>query len=136
MTDLFSTKPDVPQESEARLDRIRAGLSRRHAREKRFRLYGVLAIAAALAFVAILFTMILSKGLPAFQQATLSLPVTFSEELIDVDPQPVREAGQSAADFQAAFRKYCSLVAAALSTRLSAEQQASVLFSLQNEFSL
>lgn len=106
MTDMFSKTTDVPQETEARLDRIRTGLAKRHAREKRFRLYGVLAIAAALAFVAILFTMILSKGLPAFQQASLSLPVTFSEELIEVDPKPLREAGQSAADFQAASLRW------------------------------
>lgn len=101
MTDL-SQNPSPIDGSQARLKRIRAGLGKRHAREKRFRLYGTLAIGAALTFVAILFIMILSKGLPAFQQAALTVPVTFSEELIDTGPRPVREAGQSAADFRAA----------------------------------
>ncbi|MET0168945.1 MAG: phosphate ABC transporter permease PstA [Aliihoeflea sp.] len=101
MTDLSQNSSPMDG-SEARLKRIRAGLGKRHAREKRFRLYGILAIAAALTFVAVLFTMILSKGLPAFQQATLTVPVTFSEELIDIGPRPVRESGQSAADLRAA----------------------------------
>jgi phosphate transport system permease protein len=106
MTDTAPRKTTVLEDSDARLQLIRRGLGRRHAREKRFRLYGILAIVAALTFVAILFTMILSKGLPAFQQATLTLPVTFSEEIIDVDPQPVRQQGQSEADFRAAHLRW------------------------------
>ncbi|MHB2267804.1 phosphate ABC transporter permease PstA [Aliihoeflea sp. PC F10.4] len=101
MTDL-SQNTSPMDGSAARLKRIREGLGKRHAREKRFRFYGILAIAAALTFVAVLFVMILSKGLPAFQQATFTVPVTFSEELIDVGPRPAREQGQSLADLRAA----------------------------------
>lgn len=84
-----------------RLERIRNGLSARHAREKRFRAYGLAAIFAALAFVGILFTIILSKGIPAFTQATMSLEVYFDPEIVEIDPRPVQQAGQSDADFRA-----------------------------------
>lgn len=84
-----------------RLERIRNGLSARHAREKRFRLFGIAAIAAALAFVGILFTIILSKGIPAFTQATMSLEVYFDPEIVEIDPRPVQQAGQSPAAYRA-----------------------------------
>ncbi len=89
--------------SEERLSLIRAGLASRHAREKRFRFYGIAAIAAALGFVAILFVMILSKGLPAFTQATLSLDVAFDPEIIKVEAKPQQQAGQSPADYRRAL---------------------------------
>ena len=88
--------------SEERLKRIRHGLSSRHARESRFRWYGIIATALAVGFVAILFTNIFSKGIPAFQQAKITLDVTFDPAVIKVDPRPVQAAGQSAADFQTA----------------------------------
>jgi phosphate transport system permease protein len=84
-----------------RLERIRNGLSSRHAREKRFRLFGLAAIFAALAFVGILFVIILSKGIPAFTQATMSLEVYFDPEIVEIDPRPVQQAAQSDADYQA-----------------------------------
>ncbi|TYR34861.1 phosphate ABC transporter permease PstA [Mesorhizobium microcysteis] len=89
--------------SAERLARIRAGLSARHSRERRFRFYGIAAIAAALGFVAILFTMILYKGLPAFTQATLEVEVFFDPEVISVDPMPVQQQGQSQAEFRRAM---------------------------------
>ena len=89
--------------SEERLALIRAGLSSRHAREKRFRFYGLAAIAFALGAVAILFGMILSKGLPAFTQATLALDVAFDPAIIKVEDKPQRAEGQSPADHQKAL---------------------------------
>ncbi|KAB2860695.1 MAG: DUF3333 domain-containing protein, partial [Bauldia sp.] len=88
--------------SEERLSLIRAGLASRHAREKRFRFYGIAAIAAALGFVAILFVIILAKGLPAFTQATLTLDVAFDPAVIEVEPKPQHEPGQSPADYRRA----------------------------------
>lgn len=85
-----------------RLELIRAGLRARHARERRFRAYGVGAILAALGFVAILFTMIFIKGLPAFTQAELTLDVHFDPEIVKVEPKPVRQEGQSPAEFRRA----------------------------------
>lgn len=84
--------------SEERLSLIRAGLAARHAREKRFRFLGIAAIVAALGFVVILFGMILTRGLPAFTQATLTLQVAFDPAIIKVEPKPTRQLDQSPAD--------------------------------------
>jgi len=92
----------APDRSKERLERIRTGLKGRHAREARFRWYGIAAICAALAFVAILFGMILAKGLPAFTQANLELEAFFDPEVLKVDPKPVQQAGQSPADYRRA----------------------------------
>ncbi|MCO5147045.1 MAG: phosphate ABC transporter permease PstA [Aquamicrobium sp.] len=86
--------------SEERLALIRAGLSSRHARERRFRFYGLAAIAAALGAVVILFGMILAKGLPAFTQATLTLDVAFDPAIVKVEDKPQQREGQSPADYR------------------------------------
>jgi phosphate transport system permease protein len=101
MSDVFRNDAGGDR-SASRLELIRAGLRARHARERRFRVYGIAAIAAALGFVAILFVIILGKGLPAFSQAAIDLQVTFDPEIVDVDPKPVPQEGQSPADYQRA----------------------------------
>jgi phosphate transport system permease protein len=59
------------------------GLKKRYAAERRFRLYGVLAIAIGLAFLAVMLTSIVSKGYTAFWQTTVTLPINFDEKVID-----------------------------------------------------
>ena len=59
------------------------GLKKRYAAERRFRLYGVLAIAIGLAFLAVMLTSIVSKGYTAFWQTTVTLPINFDEKIID-----------------------------------------------------
>ncbi len=88
--------------SAERLKRIRASLGKRHAQERRFRAYGIAAIAAALGFVAILFSMILYQGLPAFTQANLTLDVNFDPEIVKVADRPVQAPDQSVADYRRA----------------------------------
>ena len=83
-----------------RLARVAASLKKRHAAEKRFRFFGVLASLLALSFVAIFFVSILSRGLPAFWQATFNLDVYFDPAIIEVEPRPVPNPGESPADFQ------------------------------------
>jgi len=83
-------------------DRIRATLKRRHRNEAIFRGLGIAAVCLALGFVAILFTTVVAKGLPSFQQSRLHLEVFFDPAIIDVGPAPERQAGQSDADFRAA----------------------------------
>lgn len=92
----------APAEASERRQTVRAGLKRRHLHEKLFRGFGVAAIVLALGFVAILFTDVLAKGIPAFTQSNLRLEVTFDPNVIKVDPAPERAAGQSDADFRAA----------------------------------
>lgn len=85
--------------NEAR-DIIRAGLAKRHARERRFRIGGIVAICAALGAVFMLFSIILSKGIPAFWQANIQIEAFFDPEIIKVPPKPEQKPGQSLADIQ------------------------------------
>lgn len=62
---------------------VRAGLKRRYAAERRFRLYGLIGTAIGLGFILLLFYTIGSKALPAFTQTMLRLDVTLSAEIID-----------------------------------------------------
>lgn len=57
-------------------------LKKRHAKEARFKFFGQLAIAFSLAFLVILFAMILSKSAPAFLQTKIALTVDLSEQSI------------------------------------------------------
>jgi phosphate transport system permease protein len=64
------------------IDIVNTGLARRYRAEKRFRLYGIAAIAASLVFLSILFISIFSKGYPAFQQTYLQLDIVFDPEIL------------------------------------------------------
>ena len=59
------------------------GLKARYAAERRFRIYGGIAISVGLAFLAIMLITIVSKGYTAFWQTTVTLPITFDEKIID-----------------------------------------------------
>ena len=58
-------------------ERVAAGLAARRT-EKRFRLYGRIAIGIALAFLVTLFASIFSKGIPGFFQHYVTLEVTLA----------------------------------------------------------
>ena len=79
---------------------IQAGLARRRSAERRFRLYGVMAIVVALIFLVLLFISIVGKGYSAFWQTELRLDVTLDAALLDVadatDPSQVRVANYGA----------------------------------------
>ena len=68
---------------------MRRGLNKRHRAERRFRLYGLLAIILGLSFLAVLFTSIISNGYTAFQQTYVKLDVFFDPKVID--PQGERD---------------------------------------------
>lgn len=66
-----------------RVSRLQAGLRRRHAREGRFRLYGRLAIAVAIAFLVILLGRIGMQGYSAFTAHSVTVPVYMDASRID-----------------------------------------------------
>jgi len=101
MTDTSLTGT-APRSETSTTGKVRASLGRRHRNEAIFRGLGLLAVLAALGFVAILFSTIISKGLPAFQQAKVNLEVYFDPDIIDVGPPPEPSAAQSPADYRAA----------------------------------
>ncbi len=65
------------------IDIVRAGLARRQRAERRFRVYGRLAIALALVFLSFLFFSIVSKGYTAFQQTYVKIDVYIDPAMID-----------------------------------------------------
>jgi phosphate transport system permease protein len=70
----------TPQETQARVAR---SLRRRYWAERRFRLYGLLAVFFGIVFVLFLFVSIFVKGASTFQQAYLQLDVFYDPEIID-----------------------------------------------------
>jgi len=78
-------------------------LARRHRAERRFKLYGLAAIVAALSILAVLLITIVSSGLSAFQQTHIQLTVELREEVID--PQGTRtEANLRLANYKTLVR--------------------------------
>ena len=69
--------------SDMRVDRLRAGLKRRYARERRFRAYGLLAIAVAVGFLLLLVGRIIEQGHTAFYAHTVTVPVYMDPARID-----------------------------------------------------
>jgi phosphate transport system permease protein len=75
-------------------------LRRRYAAERRFRLYGALAILAAVGMLAILLVSIVSRGYTAFVQTVVAVDVFFDPQVIDPegkrDPQALMTANYDA----------------------------------------
>ncbi|WP_103256237.1 phosphate ABC transporter permease PstA [Tabrizicola aquatica] len=84
MTDLSAAAPALPApRQKPSLLAPSARMRRRNAAEARFRLYGLAAIALALATLAIMLFTILRDGVSSFTQASLSFPVELSAETLD-----------------------------------------------------
>lgn len=66
-------------------ERIEASLKKRYARERRFQLYGKLAVLAGFVFLFILLFDIVSKGTPAFTQQHLQISVNFDPQTLGVN---------------------------------------------------
>ena len=93
------------------------GIKRRYAAERRFRAYGMIAIIVGLAFLALLMFTIISKGYTAFWQTTMSLPVEFTESVIDPD------AERATTPDVLLTANYPLLVRNALATKLGVDQE-------------
>ena len=88
MTIAATTPADVQTQSKA--DRAAALARRRQAAERRFKLYGMIAIGFSLAFLALLFTSIVGRGYSAFTQSVIQLDVFFDPA--EIDPSGQRNA--------------------------------------------
>jgi phosphate transport system permease protein len=87
-----------PKKKERTLDIVNRGLSKRYRAERRFRLYGLLAIVASMVFLSLLFISIIGNGYTAFQQTFLELEVFFDPEVLD-------EQSLATADYQGLVKK-------------------------------
>ena len=84
--------------------RVEASLKQRHRRERRFRFYGVAAVAVSISFVVVFFASIVSQGYTAFSQTFVQLDIYFDPAVID--PQGKREPDAlSAADYKKLVRE-------------------------------
>lgn len=66
-------------------EKVKAGLAKRYARERRFRAYGIASIIISMVFLAVLLITIFSNGLPAFTQTYIKLDIDLSAEVLGVD---------------------------------------------------
>ncbi|MBK8175050.1 MAG: phosphate ABC transporter permease PstA [Rhodospirillales bacterium] len=83
---------------------ISAGLARRYAAERRFRLYGLCAIVFATLCLVVLLWTIIRTAIPAFTQTMIDLDVTLYPQ--DIDPDGARDDGVlSRADYQKLIRQ-------------------------------
>ncbi|NDF86908.1 MAG: DUF3333 domain-containing protein [Gammaproteobacteria bacterium] len=82
---------------------VRKSLARRYRAERRFRLYGMAAVAAGIGFVIFLFGTIFAQGASVFRQSYVQLTIVYDPETID--PAGTRIAEELvAADYQALVR--------------------------------
>ncbi len=99
MTDIAETRT-TPLAAGRAADRIR----KRYAAERRFRLYGLVAVCVSIAFLALMLLSIVSKGYTAFQQTMVYVDVHLDESVID--PKGSRNADDLArANYGALIRK-------------------------------
>ena len=98
-----STNSGVPRTAAETQARVLVGLARRYRAERRFRAYGLAAVALGIAFVVFLFGTVLSQGLSVLRQAYVQVEVHYDPEVID--PAGTRLAEDLAvADYQALVR--------------------------------
>jgi len=82
---------------------LKKGIARRQAAEKRFRIYGLVAIGLALGMVALLFVTIVSKGAGAFFTGVYKTEVYFDPAIINVGQPPMPQPGQSETEYKQAY---------------------------------
>lgn len=59
------------------------GLKKRYAQERRFRIYGIMAVSLGVLFLTLLFLSIITKGYSAFQQTKIELTLNLDEKILD-----------------------------------------------------
>lgn len=92
MTDLSASGAARPRHHSGSLVVPNPKTRARNAAEKRFRAYGIAAIATAVLALVILLTTILGNGVGAFRQTYLTIPVALDAQVLD--PQGNRDAEQ------------------------------------------
>ncbi|MEP2890964.1 phosphate ABC transporter permease PstA [Tateyamaria sp.] len=100
MTDSSQTSANAPASGLIATD---AHTRKRNAAEKRFRFYGMAAIAVGLLFLVFLFASILRSGLPAFTQTVLDIEFTLTQEQFDTAESKMLKTGEYQKIFIAAL---------------------------------
>ncbi|MEP1962899.1 phosphate ABC transporter permease PstA [Tateyamaria sp.] len=100
MTDSSQTSANAPASGLIATD---AHTRKRNVAEKRFRFYGMAAIAVGLLFLVFLFASILRSGLPAFTQTVLDIEFTLTQEQFDTAESKMLKTGEYQKIFIAAL---------------------------------
>lgn len=115
-------------------DRVRAGLERRYAAERRFRIYGLISILTAMGFLAALLTSIVGNGYSAFLQTHIRLDILFSKADLDPggtgDPAVLRQGNYDALIKAALGHRFPDVTSRADKRRLNGMISASAGFDL------
>lgn len=92
------------EDHQKKAEQVARGLKRRYRAEKRFRFYGILAVAFGLLSVVVLFTDIISKGSGAFRQTYIQLTVHYDPDTLGITD--LRDKNQVAlGDFSGVIRQ-------------------------------
>lgn len=115
-------------------DRVQAGLKRRYAAERRFRIYGLISILTAMGFLAALLTSIAGNGYGAFLQTQVRLDILFSKADLDPggtgDPAVLRQGDYDALIKDALAHRFPDVTSRADKRRLNGMISASAGFDL------
>ena len=91
-------------------DLVRASLAKRYAAEKRFRWYGIIAIAISILFLFFLLGSITYKALPAFQKTSVRMTVELTSGMLGIEANAteseIRQANYSAVIKNALRKQY------------------------------
>jgi phosphate transport system permease protein len=108
--------------------KVEASLADRYARERRFRLYGLVSVVFGIAFLLFLLSTIVGNGYSAFQQTAMRLDISVDAAV--VDPQGGRDAeALAAADYQALVKASLAELFPAVATRGERRQLAALVSS-------
>ncbi|OEE58959.1 phosphate ABC transporter, permease protein PstA [Enterovibrio norvegicus FF-33] len=91
--------------AETKREKVKAGVGRRRAKEKRFRFYGVASISMAFAFLIVLMTTIVSDGYTAFFTTEIKLTVDLSADELGLVGQDINKQTLMSASFRKVIRK-------------------------------
>ncbi|KXF81517.1 phosphate ABC transporter permease PstA [Enterovibrio coralii] len=91
--------------AETKRQRVKAGVARRRAKEKRFRFYGIASISMSFAFLIVLMTTIVSDGYTAFATTEIELKVDLSREALGLDSGEIDKKALMQASFRKVLRK-------------------------------
>ncbi len=85
-------------------ERVRQTLQKRYRAERRFRAYGIVSIAIGMLALLVLFTDIISKGLPAFRETYIQLELVYDAETLGID-LPVQHEQLADANYRGVIRQ-------------------------------
>ncbi|MCK4707064.1 MAG: phosphate ABC transporter permease PstA [Gammaproteobacteria bacterium] len=86
-------------------DIVKQGLKKRYAKEKRFQLYGKLAVLTAFVFLALLLLDIIVKAIPAFHSTEILLTIPLDRETLELSADAILDAETlSAIDYAGAVK--------------------------------